>query len=55
MIEKSVNLDRAEINITYIFCIQFVSCVNLSLDPAALIPGNVNGVDDGRHDIKMFQ
>ena len=37
------------------FCIQFISCVILSLDPAALNPGDVNGVGGGRHDIKMFQ
>ena len=55
MIEKCVNLDRAEMNITYIFCIQFISCVILFLAPAALNPGDVNGVGGGRHDIKMFQ
>ena len=50
-----MNLDRAEMNITYIFCIQFISCVILNLDHAALNPGDVNGVEGGRHDIKMSQ
>ena len=50
-----MNLDRAELNLTDIFWIQFISCVILSLNPAALNPGDVNGVGGGRHDIKMFQ
>ena len=55
MIEKCVNLDRAELNLTDIFWIQFISCVILSLNPAALNPRDVNEVGGGRHDIKMFQ